>query len=52
MKVWPHWPTGNSFCWFFPQTKNVDVFKGTVRPDWIYMRVVPLDRPCKEHQTL
>ncbi len=22
-------------------------FKGTVRPDWICMRVVPLDRPCK-----
>jgi hypothetical protein len=20
-------------------------FKGTVRPDWIYMRVLPLDKP-------
>ncbi len=26
--------------------------KGTVRPDWICMRVVPLDRPGKEHQPL
>ncbi len=26
--------------------------KGTVRPDWIYMRVVPLDRPWKGHQPL
>jgi hypothetical protein len=28
------------------------VLKGTVRPDWICMRVVPLDRPWKEHQPL
>ncbi len=27
-------------------------FKGTVRPDLIYMRVVPLDRPWNEHQPL
>ncbi len=27
-------------------------FKGTVRPDWICMRVVPLDRRCKIHQSL
>ncbi len=26
--------------------------KGTVRPDWICMRVVPLDRPLKGHQLL
>ncbi len=26
--------------------------KGTFRPDWIYMRVVPLNRPWKEHQPL
>ncbi len=26
------------------------IFKGTVRPDWICMRVVSLDRPWKEHQ--
>jgi hypothetical protein len=25
-------------------------FKGTVRPDWICMRVVPLERPGKGHQ--
>jgi hypothetical protein len=23
--------------------------KGTVQPEWIYMRVVLLDRPCKRH---
>ncbi len=27
-------------------------FKGTVRPDWICMRVVPLERPGKGHQPL
>ncbi len=27
-------------------------FKGTVRPDWICMRVVPLERPLKGHQPL
>ncbi len=27
-------------------------FKGTVRPDWICMRVLPLDRPWKGHQPL
>ncbi len=27
-------------------------FKGTVRPDWICMRVVPLESPLKGHQTL
>jgi hypothetical protein len=26
--------------------------RGTVQPDWIYMRVGPLDRPCKRHQPL
>jgi hypothetical protein len=26
--------------------------KGTVRPDWICMRVVSLDSPLKEHQML
>ncbi len=26
--------------------------KGTLRPDWICMRVVPLDRPWNEHQPL
>jgi hypothetical protein len=28
------------------------VFKGTVRPDWICMRVVPLESPLKGHQPL
>ncbi len=28
------------------------VFKGTFQPDWICMRVVPLDRPGKGHQPL
>ncbi len=36
------------FFWFF---KNV-LFKGTVRPDWICMRVVPLDSPLKGLQPL
>ena len=27
-------------------------FKGTVRPDWICMRVVPLESPLKGHQLL
>ncbi len=27
-------------------------FKGTVRPDWICMRVVPLESPLKGHQPL
>ncbi len=30
----------------------VGVFKGTVRPDWISMRVVPLESPLKGHQPL
>ncbi len=28
------------------------IFKGTVRPDWICMRVVPLESPLKGHQPL
>ncbi len=28
------------------------MFKGNVRSDWIWMRVVPLDRPWKGHQPL
>jgi hypothetical protein len=31
---------------------QIKPFKGTVRPDWICMRVVPLDWPWKEHQPL
>ena len=30
---------------FIPFTFIQFPFKGTVRPDWIYMRVAPLDRP-------
>jgi hypothetical protein len=29
-----------------------DLFKGTVRPDWICMRVVSLESPLKGHQPL
>ncbi len=29
--------------------KEVTGFKGTVRPDWICMRVVPLESPIKGH---
>ncbi len=29
-----------------------DSLKGTVRPDWICMRVVPLESPLKGHQPL
>ncbi len=33
--------------------KNIaKLFKGTFRPDWIFMRVVPLDRHKKGHQPL
>ncbi len=28
------------------------MFKGSVRPDWIWMRVVPLESPLKGHQPL
>jgi hypothetical protein len=28
-----------------PSTVKKTRVKGTVRPDWIYIRVVPLDRP-------
>ncbi len=28
------------------------IFKGTVRPDWIWMLVVPLESPLKGHQPL
>ncbi len=36
------------------KTRSPSNFKstGTVRPDWIYMRVVPLDRPWKGHHLL
>jgi hypothetical protein len=30
----------------------VHQFKGTVRPDWICLTVVPLDSPLKGHQPL
>ncbi len=30
----------------------LQLIKGTVRPDWIYTRVIPLERPWKEHQPL
>ncbi len=30
----------------------INNFKGSVRPDWIYMRVAPLDRPWKGHQLI
>jgi hypothetical protein len=30
----------------------VESVKGTVRPDWICMTVVPLDKPRKGHQLL
>ncbi len=42
-----------------PGTENLPIltsfwhlFKDSVRPDWICMRVVPLDRPWKRHQPL
>jgi len=31
---------------------TADFVKGTVRPDWICIRVVPLDRPWNGHQPL
>ncbi len=31
---------------------NFLIFKGTIRPDWIFMRVVPLDRPWKGDQPI
>ncbi len=31
---------------------GVLIFKGTVRPDWICMRVVSLESPLKGHQPL
>jgi hypothetical protein len=34
------------------RTSGCQIPLGTVRPDWICMRVVPLDRPGKEHQQL
>jgi hypothetical protein len=37
---------------FFRDSKNVIVFKGTVRPDWICMRVISLESPLKGHQPL
>jgi hypothetical protein len=30
----------------------MDAFKGTVRPDWICMRVISLESPLKGHQPL
>jgi hypothetical protein len=30
-------------------TERIILLKGTVRPDWISMRVVSLDRPQKGH---
>jgi len=35
---------------FFCVLKNRPQFKGTIRPDWTYMRVVPMDRPWRGHQ--
>ncbi len=44
------------FFWFlswisFPPAPEYPI-KGTVRPDWICMRVVPLESPLKGHQPL
>ncbi len=36
---------------YFLEEKN-PVLKGTVRPDWICMRVVSLESPLKAHQLL
>jgi hypothetical protein len=35
-----------------PSTVKKIRVKGTVRPDWIYMIEVPLERPCKGHEPL
>ncbi len=48
---------GQSVCRFNYLKKDVLLyffifFKGTVRPDWICMRVVPLESPLKGHQPL
>ncbi len=40
---------GHSMLFFIFQLSTL---KGSVRPDWIYMRVVPLDRPWKGHKPL
>ncbi len=42
----------NRFLWKKSQDNVFLYFKGIVRPDWIYMRVVPLDRPWIGHQVL
>jgi hypothetical protein len=40
-------------CFIFTNTLLITVpFKGTVRPDWICMRVVSLESPLKGHQPL
>jgi hypothetical protein len=49
---------GSAFCsrildrYFLKIKKNILdlLIKGTVRPDWICMRVVPLDGPLKVHK--
>jgi hypothetical protein len=41
LKGWHGYNTLNEFF-----TQNRTTLKGTVRPDWICMRVEPLNRPC------
>ncbi len=41
-----------SNCLYFSNVILFYLFKGTVRPDWIYMRVVSLESPLKAHQPL
>jgi hypothetical protein len=47
----------NELDGFFLENENPDLwmsakFKGTVRPDWICMRLVSLESPLKGHQPL
>ncbi len=49
-KLWSELSGFLIFSW--PSIGWWRTFKGTVRPDWIWMRVVPLDSPLKGHQPL
>ncbi len=51
-EVWTTWESDNrrsSQIVLFLKNRNI---KGTVRPDWICMRVVSMERPLKGHQPL
>ncbi len=43
---------GTKLCYQVRNSSSRASVKGTVRPDWICMRVVPLESPLKGHQPL